>query len=103
VSLNNFGCQHNSHFKNIYFNVEGRGGRRGIKLQYMYLRFLFIYLFIYFYFFWFIWLPLVTYEPVEFEEYPVEVQDFKNITDHLRGIYRIYLQFIKEKLKDHHM
>ena len=33
---------------------------------------------------------LVTYEVVEFEKKPVEVQDFKNITDHFREIYRIY-------------
>ena len=35
--------------------------------------------------------PLVTDEPVEFEKYPVEVQDFREITHHLRGIYRIFL------------
>ena len=34
--------------------------------------------------------PLVTYELVEFEIEPVEVQDFKKIVDHLKGIYRIY-------------
>ena len=39
---------------------------------------------------------LVTYEPVEFEKYPVEVQDCRKITDHFRGIYRIYLNLIKE-------
>ena len=39
---------------------------------------------------------LVTNEPVEFEEYPVEVQDCKKITDHFRGIYRIYPNLIKE-------
>jgi hypothetical protein len=32
--------------------------------------------------------PLVTDEPVEFEEKLVEVQDFRgNITDRFRGIY----------------
>ena len=31
------------------------------------------------------WLP-VTGEPVEFEKQPVEVQDFKKITDHPIGI-----------------
>jgi hypothetical protein len=39
---------------------------------------------------------LVTYEPVEFEILPVEVQDYKKLTDHLRGIYKIYLNLIKE-------
>ena len=38
---------------------------------------------------------LVTDEPVEFEKQPVEVQDCRNITDHFRGIYRIYLNLIK--------
>ena len=39
---------------------------------------------------------LVTDEPVEFEKQPVEVQDFRKITDHLRGIYTIYLKLIKK-------
>ena len=39
---------------------------------------------------------LVTYEPVEFEKQPVEVQDWRKITDHFRGIYRIYPNFIEE-------
>jgi hypothetical protein len=39
---------------------------------------------------------LVTDEPVEFEKLPVEVQDCRNITDHFRGIYRIYSNLIKE-------
>ena len=39
---------------------------------------------------------LVTDESVEFEKYPVEVQDCKRITDHFRGIYRIYLNLMKE-------
>ena len=39
---------------------------------------------------------LVTDEPVEFEEYPVEVQDCKKITDHFRIIYRIYPNLVKE-------
>jgi hypothetical protein len=34
---------------------------------------------------------LVTNETVEFEEYSVEVQDVREITQHLRGIYGIYL------------
>ena len=39
---------------------------------------------------------LVTDEPVEFEKLPVEVQDCRKITDHFRGIYRIYPNLIKE-------
>jgi hypothetical protein len=39
---------------------------------------------------------LVTNEPVEFQKKPVEVQDCRKITDHFRGIYRIYPNFIKE-------
>ena len=35
---------------------------------------------------------LVTDEPVEFEKKPAEVQDFRRITDHFRGIYGIYLK-----------
>jgi hypothetical protein len=38
----------------------------------------------------------VTNEPVEFEKYPVEVQDCRKTTDHLRGIYRIYPNLRKE-------
>ena len=30
---------------------------------------------------------LVIDEPVEFEKWLVEVQDFRRITDHFRGIY----------------
>ena len=33
---------------------------------------------------------LVTDEPIEFEGKPVDVQDCGKITDHFRGIYRIY-------------
>ena len=33
---------------------------------------------------------LVTNEPVEFEKQPVEVQDSRKLTNHFRGIYRIY-------------
>ena len=39
---------------------------------------------------------LVSDEPVEFEKQPVEVQDCRRITDHFRGIYRIYPNLIKE-------
>ena len=33
---------------------------------------------------------LVTDEQVEFEKQLVEVRDFRRITDHFRGLYRIY-------------
>ena len=33
---------------------------------------------------------LVYNQPIEFEKQPVEVQDFRKITNHFRGIYRIY-------------
>ena len=39
---------------------------------------------------------LVTDEPVEFEKLQVEVQDRREITDHFRGIYRIYPYLSKE-------
>ena len=39
---------------------------------------------------------LVTDEPVKFEKQPVEVQDCRKITDHFRGIYRIYPNLMKE-------
>ena len=39
---------------------------------------------------------LVTVEPVEFEKYPVEVQDCRKITNHFRGIHGIYPILIKE-------
>jgi hypothetical protein len=39
---------------------------------------------------------LVTGAPVEFEIYPVTVQNCRNITNHFRGIYRIYPNLIKE-------
>jgi hypothetical protein len=41
-------------------------------------------------------LSLVTNELVEFEKFSVEVQDCMKITDHFRGIYRIYPNPIKE-------
>ena len=37
---------------------------------------------------------LVTDEPVEFEKWPVEVPDFRRITDHFRGMNGIYLIFL---------
>ena len=33
---------------------------------------------------------VVTDEPVEFEKWPVEVQECRKITDHLSGTYGIY-------------
>ena len=41
-------------------------------------------------------LQLVTDEPVGFEKEPVEVQDCRKITDHFRGICRIYPNLMKE-------
>ena len=40
--------------------------------------------------------PLVTDESVEFEKQLVIVQDFRRITCHFSGIYRIYLDLIKK-------
>ena len=39
---------------------------------------------------------LVTEEPVKFEKQPVEVEDCRKITDHLKGMYRLYVNSIKE-------
>ena len=39
---------------------------------------------------------LVTNDPVEFEKEPVEAQDCMKITNHLRGIYIIFLNSVKE-------
>ena len=47
--------------------------------------------------------PLVTYEPVEFEISPVEVQEFRKITDRFRGVYRIHLMLLKKNPKDVNM
>jgi hypothetical protein len=35
---------------------------------------------------------LVTDDPIEYEKQPAEVGDFRRITDHFKGIYRIYLK-----------
>ena len=44
---------------------------------------------------------LVTDEPDEFEKSPVEVPDFRRITDHCRGICRrMYLKWMKAKPED---
>ena len=42
---------------------------------------------------------LVADEPVEFEKELVGVQDFKRITYHFRGIYKIYLKQRKQNRK----
>ena len=39
---------------------------------------------------------VVTDEPVEFEIKPVEVQDCREFINHLRGIYRIHRNLLKE-------
>ena len=44
------------------------------------------------------WL-LVTDKPAEFEKQAVEVQDFRRITHHFTGIYRIYLKSIRKNPK----
>ena len=38
--------------------------------------------------------PRVTDEPVEFEKYPVEIQNFRKIIIHSRGIWEIYLKIM---------
>jgi hypothetical protein len=40
--------------------------------------------------------PLVADGPVEFEKQPVEVQGFRKITHHLRGLQRIYVKLIQK-------
>jgi hypothetical protein len=39
---------------------------------------------------------LVTNESAEFEKLPAKIQDCKVVIDHLRGIYRIHPNLIKE-------
>ena len=46
---------------------------------------------------------LVADEPVEFKKQPVEVQEFRKFTDHFRGIYWIYLKWMKAKPEDVNM
>ena len=43
---------------------------------------------------------VITDEPAEFEEYPVEVQDCRKINHHFRGIYGIFLEFNIENPED---
>jgi hypothetical protein len=40
--------------------------------------------------------PLVADGPAEFEKQPVEVQGFRKITHHLRGIQGMYLKLIQK-------
>ena len=42
--------------------------------------------------------PLVTGEPVEFEEQPVEGQDFRKFTHRFRLIYGVYLKLVKKNI-----
>ena len=42
---------------------------------------------------------LITDEPVEFEKYLVQEQDFRKLTNHLGGIYGIYLKWMKKTQK----
>ena len=42
---------------------------------------------------------LVTDEPIEFEKLVFEVGDFNSITNHFKGICKIYLKWIKKNLK----
>ena len=46
---------------------------------------------------------LVTDEPVEFDKQLVDVQDCRKITHHIRGIYSIYPNLIKENPEDVNM
>ena len=46
---------------------------------------------------------VVTNEPIDFEKYPVEVQDFMKTTHHFRGINGIYFKLIMKSQKDHKM
>ena len=45
--------------------------------------------------------PIITEKLVEFEKQPVQAQEFRNITDHFRGIYMEYIS--KGNPKDHNM
>ena len=40
--------------------------------------------------------PLVTNALVEFEKYPIEVQNFEKITNQFRGIYGIQFKLIRK-------
>lgn len=47
--------------------------------------------------------PLVTEEPIEFENEPVEVKDFRIPIDHSRGTCKICLQVVKETERSQHV
>jgi hypothetical protein len=47
--------------------------------------------------------PLLADEPVEYEKYLNEVQDFKKFADHFKETYEIYLKLIKKIPKNHNM
>jgi hypothetical protein len=40
---------------------------------------------------------VVVDDPVEFKKWPVQVQHYRRITNHFRGIYIIWLRLRKEK------
>jgi hypothetical protein len=42
---------------------------------------------------------LVTYDPVDIEEWPIQVQDFRRIFDQFRGIHELYLKLMKNNWK----
>ena len=42
---------------------------------------------------------LVADEPAEFEKSSIEVQGLRKFTNHFRGIYRVYLNKIKQNRK----
>jgi hypothetical protein len=47
--------------------------------------------------------PLVIDEPAQFEQQPVEVQDFRKIAHHSRGIHGIHPQINEGKPEDINM
>jgi hypothetical protein len=47
--------------------------------------------------------PLLTDEVMSLRNSRLKFKTLKNITDHSRGIYGIYLKLMKEKPNDHNM
>lgn len=43
---------------------------------------------------------LLTYEPVEFDKHPIQIQDFRKITHPFQGIYVILLSLTRKSQKD---
>jgi hypothetical protein len=41
---------------------------------------------------------LFSYEPVEFEKWPIQIQAFSIITDQFKGVYRIFVNSIKQRM-----